>query len=110
MAEKNDMVTNINWGAVDLALAQLSLDSRKHNVRLPAASGRIVKDVQDIFFTGDSIPVVVPAQSGEIVKTGGGVNHQNLIQIKVICQHGDVQHHQAHLVQRGGEHDPPQYW
>ena len=82
MAEKTDMVTNIYWGAVDLALAQLTLESKEYIVRLPAASGRTFKDVQDISFSGDSIPVVVPAIAGEIVKTGGGVNHLNLIQIK----------------------------
>ena len=37
---------------------------------------------KDISFKGDSIPVVVPVHSEEIVKTGGGVNHLNLIQIK----------------------------
>ena len=82
MDEKTDIVTNIFWGAVELALAQLNLESKEYNVRVPASSGRTFKGEQGISFMGDSIPVVIPANSGDIVKTGGGVNHLNLIQIK----------------------------
>ena len=80
--EKTDIVTNIYWGAVDLALAQLSLEFKEPTDSVPAVAQTAIKYEKDISSNGDSIPVVVPVHSEEIVKTGGGVNHLNLIQIK----------------------------
>ena len=75
MSEKTDIVNSILQGVADLALAhQLQCPTR-----LPAtAYERTVKNKQEIF----SIPVVVPVFNEETKKTGGGVNHLNLIQIK----------------------------
>ena len=82
MPEKTDIVTNIYWGAVDLALAQLSLEFKDLTVSVPDVAQTAIKYEKDISFNGNYIPVVVSLQSEEIVKTGGGVNHLNLIQIK----------------------------
>jgi hypothetical protein len=82
MIEETDIVTNIYWGAVDLALAQLSMEFKEPTVSVPAVAQTAIKNEKDISFTGNCIPVVVPVHSEEIVKTGGGVNHLNLIQIK----------------------------
>ena len=74
MSEKTDIVNSILQGVADLALAhQLQSPSR-----LPATAERNIKNKQEIF----SIPVLVPVFNEETKKTGGGVNHLNLIQIK----------------------------
>ena len=74
MSEKTDIVNSILQGVADLALAhQLQSPSR-----LPATAERTIKNKQEIF----SIPVLVPVFNEETKKTGGGVNHLNLIQIK----------------------------
>ena len=82
MPEKSEVDSNLFWGAVDFALAQLSIEFKEPTVSHPPISESFTKYKKDISSSGDAIPVVVPVLSEEIVKTGGGVNHLNLIQIK----------------------------
>ena len=58
------------------------MEFKEPTVRVPAVSQTAINYEMDISPNGNSIPVVVPLHSEEIVKTGDGVNHLNLIQIK----------------------------
>ena len=57
--EKTDIVTNIYWGAVDLALAQLSLEFKEPTISVPAVAQTAIKYEKDISSNGDSIPVCI---------------------------------------------------
>ena len=82
MPEKSEVDHNLFWGAVDFALAQLSIEFKEPTVSHPPISESFIKYKKNISSSGDAIPVLVPVPFEEIVKTGGGVNHLNLIQIK----------------------------
>ena len=91
MPEKSDDDSNLFWGAVDFALAQLSVEFKEPSVNYQPVTENFIKYKKDISFvkyekdincSGDTIPVVIPVSSDETAKSGGGVNHLNLIQIK----------------------------
>ena len=99
MSTKEDDTDNGFWGALDLALSQLSLEFSPTN-RVLVSEEKTAKTSKRTSLVGHPIPVVKPTSrtgSGLWASSKPGPNHLNLIQIKGAVAHA----FQPRLVQEG---------
>ena len=99
MSHQKDDTANVFWGALDLALSQLSLEFSPTN-RVLASEEKTAKPAAKTILEGRPIPVVKTSHrtsSGQWASSKPGPNHLNLIQIKGAVAHA----FQPRLVQEG---------